>query len=209
MEENSLRGGCMDTRKNVGTLTTTLSVDKMMDTTIYDNGTYPNSSDSTMLRVGVLEDGTIARSLIKFELPTIPTGYKMVKATLCLPSHPNITDLEGVNTDRKVQVYALNQSWEQTYRELTEVGIRLGCLIDEVKCYDSYLTSKGWIKCKQERKPNGKKYTGIEFCDKIAQKDKVYIIHIGTGHISVVVDKKVNDTWDCTGGCVGNYWIKA
>ena len=104
---------------------------------------------------------------------------------------------------------ALNQSWEQTYRELTEVGIRLGCLIDEIGCYDSYLTSKGWIKCKQERKPNGKKYTGIEFCDKIAQKDKVYIIHIGTGHISVVVDKKVNDTWDCTGGCVGNYWIKA
>ena len=104
----------MDTRKNVGTLTTTLTVDKIMDTTIYDNGTYPNSSDSTMLRIGVLEDGTVARSLIKFELPTIPTGYKMVKATLCLPSHPNITDLGGINTDRKVQVYALNQSWEES-----------------------------------------------------------------------------------------------
>ena len=35
-----------------------------------------------------------------------------------------------------------------------------------------------------------------------------YIAHIGGHHIIAIVDKKVNDTWDSTDGCIGNYWTK-
>ena len=99
-------------RKNIGTLTTSLDVAKIQCKSIYSNEEYEGATGLT-LRVGVLDDGSIARTLVKFELPTIPAGYKMVKATLCMPSQPNLTELIP-NTDRKVQVYALNESWEES-----------------------------------------------------------------------------------------------
>ena len=99
-------------QKNIGTLTTSLDVAKIQCKSIYSNEEYEGATGLT-LRVGVLDDGSIARTLVKFELPTIPAGYKMVKATLCMPSQPNLTELIP-NTDRKVQVYALNESWEES-----------------------------------------------------------------------------------------------
>jgi len=59
---------------------------------------------------------------------------------------------------------------------------------------------------KQPRKPDNTKYTGKEFCKEIAEKGKRYIAHIGGNHIVAIVDQKVQDIWDSTDGCIGNYW---
>lgn len=74
---------------------------------------------------------------------------------------------------------------------------------DNVK---KFLAKKGIFMMKQPRKADNTKYTGAEFCKKIAQKGKRYIAHIGGGHMVAIVDKKVNDIWNSTGGCIGNYW---
>ena len=74
----------------------------------------------------------------------------------------------------------------------------------------------GWVKHRQPRKKNGKKYTGKEFC-KVQQsrqeKDGIIIsprifCNIGGNHVVAIIDGKVQDTWDSTDGCIGNYWTK-
>lgn len=72
----------------------------------------------------------------------------------------------------------------------------------------------GWVKHKQPRKPNGRKYTGAEFCkvqqsgkskDGIVISDRIFC-KIGGNHVVAIVKGKVWDIWDSTGGCIGNYW---
>ena len=109
---------------------------------------------------------------------------------------------------------ALGQSWEQTVRDLTEVGIKYGYVVNDKHTYEKYLTNKGWIKHSQPRKADNTKYTGKEWCKKIqiwATKDapaRRCIAHIGGHHIVAIMDGKVNDIWDSTNGCIGNYWTK-
>lgn len=100
---------------------------------------------------------------------------------------------------------ALNQSWETTVRELTEVGIKYGYVLNDTKTYEKYLKEKGWVKCKQPRKSDNTKFTGKEFCKGLRS---TVVAHIGTHHIVAIVDGKINDIWDSSDGCIGNYWIK-
>ena len=75
----------------------------------------------------------------------------------------------------------------------------------------------GWVKHPQPRKPNGRKYTGAEFCkviqsgkakDGIVISDRIFC-NIGGHHEVAIIDGKVWDIWDSTEGCIGNYWTKA
>lgn len=114
---------------------------------------------------------------------------------------------------------ALHQSWEQTVRELTEVGIKYGYVLNDPHTYKRYLKDKGWIMQKQPRKEDNTKYTGDEFC-KILQKDilsvgNTVIANIGGQHIVCIKETddmlglhKIHDIWNCTDYCIGNYWIK-
>ena len=101
---------------------------------------------------------------------------------------------------------ALEQSYEQTVRELTEFWLKTGYDMSDVMCYGKYLESKGCIKHKQPRKEDNTKYTGKEFCEICVSEYKNYIAHIGGNHIVAIMNGKVFDTWDSTDGCIGNYW---
>lgn len=114
---------------------------------------------------------------------------------------------------------ALGQPWEQTVRELTEIGIKYGYVLNDPHTYERYLKQKGWIKQKQPRKDDNTKYTGEEFCELLDDPEVEYILplsidqicsniiaKIGSHHIVAIVDGKINDIWDCSEGCIGNYW---
>lgn len=123
---------------------------------------------------------------------------------------------------------ALDQTYIETYRELFEYSLKTGYMLNDPKNYGKYLESKGWKKLSQPRKMNGRKYTGEEFCQVLtswlpfandlfinnAEWDDGIVIsnnivaHIGGNHVVAIIDGKVCDTWNCTGGCIGNYWIK-
>ena len=78
----------------------------------------------------------------------------------------------------------------------------------------------GWKKMPQPRHSDGTKLTGVEFCilqqallsgDAVSEDIKParrIFCNIGSHHEVAIVDGKVWDIWDSTGGCVGNYWIK-
>ena len=112
------------------------------------------------------------------------------------------------------------KSWGEIFTALCEIAQRTGYMVNDRKCYEKYLTAQGYVKCKQPRKPDGKKYTGQEFCDYIFDLEQrgeittpVVIAHIGSHHITAFVHDDVmqvrcHDTWNPTLYCVGNYWFK-
>lgn len=78
----------------------------------------------------------------------------------------------------------------------------------------------GWKKMPQPKKPDGTKYTGREFCQEVQNglsgkpvKDGIVaspriFANIGSHHEVAIVDGKIWDIWNSTGGCVGNFWVK-
>ena len=77
------------------------------------------------------------------------------------------------------------------------------------KVIETILDTYGFIKMKQPRKANGKKYTVAEL-DKIttkAERDKGVFIRIAN-HDTCVVGNYIEDIWDCGYKTIGNYWIK-
>ena len=90
--------------------------------------------------------------------------------------------------------------------ELVAMSKKKGYSICSKENVEKLLAEKGIDMKKQPRKPDNTKYTGKEFCKKIAQKDKRYIASIGGNHMVAIVGKKVQDIWDSTDGCIGNYW---
>lgn len=111
--------------------------------------------------------------------------------------------------------------------ELAEYQCKTGFDPSEKETYGKYLESKGWKKYKQPKRHDGTKYTGVAFCEiqqtwagdycnynhwecgdaEIRCSDRI-VAHIGGHHVVAIVDGKVYDHWNSTGGCIGNYWIK-
>lgn len=102
---------------------------------------------------------------------------------------------------------ALKQDYNETVMELAEMQCKTGYDDGDTKLIDKYLQGKGWIKHKQPRKADNTKYTGKEFC-KRARKYERYVANLGGNHTVAIVNGKVNDIWDSTDGCIGNYWTK-
>ena len=100
---------------------------------------------------------------------------------------------------------ALDQTYEKTVKELTDMWLETGYDLCDVKCFGKYLEAKGWKKQKQPRKENNRKYTGEEFT-RIFKG--VCVANIGGGHTVCIKSGNILDIWDSSEGCIGNYWIK-
>ena len=74
-------------------------------------------------------------------------------------------------TDCVVRALAtvLNQSWEQTYRDLFEIGMKSCRPPEDSWVTDKYLKSKGCIKINQPKQKDGTKFTGEEICHLIQE----------------------------------------
>jgi hypothetical protein len=69
----------------------------------------------------------------------------------------------------------------------------------------------GFVKMKQPKKPNGTKYTGVEFCGDIQNYPFNYpqriFAHIGGHHVISIIDGIIYDSWNSSHGCIGNYYV--
>lgn len=99
----------------------------------------------------------------------------------------------------------LDKRYKEVLFDLTELSWETGYDPTSKQVIDKYLKQNGFIKMKQPRWGNGTKFTGKEFCTSIK---RTAIISIGSHHLSCIKDGKIWDIWDCSGRCVGNYWIK-
>ena len=97
-----------------------------------------------------------------------------------------------------------NISWEQTLRNITELGIPLGRVYNDEYVYNKYLENLGYVKMAQPKFANGTKLTGKQFCDLFKLPCAA---HIGGHHMVYIDNGKVYDTWDSTEGTIGNFWV--
>lgn len=102
---------------------------------------------------------------------------------------------------------ATNSSWEYIYRELAELGIKKGLILNDRKNWKAYLKKIGYEQQKMPRRDDKTRYTLEKFCDELAEDNQIYIIKVA-GHLTVVKDKNLYDSWNCSNKSVGNYWIK-
>lgn len=102
--------------------------------------------------------------------------------------------------------FATKKSWENTYKELAELGIKNCLILNDTNNWRKYLKLLGYEQQKMPRKADNTRYTVDEFCNELAKENTTYIIKVA-GHITVVKDKNLYDTWDCSNKSVGNYWI--
>lgn len=107
---------------------------------------------------------------------------------------------------------ALERPYDEIYEELFKYSIKCGYMLNDKKCYEKYLESKGWKKHHQPKKPNNTKYSGKEFCEDVQDNSwnlpKRIVAHIGSHHLVAIIDGKVWDVWDSTYGSIGNWWSK-
>lgn len=100
---------------------------------------------------------------------------------------------------------ALEMDYNKSVKERFEMFIETGIVPNSTKGEEDYLKSNGWVKNKQPKKSDGKKYTGVEFVEEFKG---VCVAHIGGHHTVCIKDGKIWDTWDSSHGCIGNYWTK-
>ena len=99
---------------------------------------------------------------------------------------------------------ALNQSWEDTIREMTEFGIKLGYVLNDKCVYEKYLELKGFIK-----RPEPRDYDNCKMSAKKAIRIygiKNAVVKLGSHHIAAVKDGKVYDIWDSSKETIHTYW---
>lgn len=117
---------------------------------------------------------------------------------------------------------AMQKTWEEVYTDLCKIGIKYGYMPNDRRVINRYLKSQGWIKLKTPFKDEIKKtkLKAFEFCCNLQSPDVEYVLpitkeqslkiiaNIGSEHMAAIIEGKVNDIWDCTNRCVGNYWVK-
>lgn len=103
------------------------------------------------------------------------------------------------------------QSWETTVREMTELGITKGCLLNDPKLIPLYLKSKGFTQMKEPRKSDNTKMTVREW---LGSRDgwlwhsyKIVAV-VGSHHITAIKDNQVQDIWDCSNRTMHKWWVK-
>ena len=101
---------------------------------------------------------------------------------------------------------ATNSSWEYVYIKLAELGIRKGLIINDPNNWQKYLEILGYEKQKMPRRSDRTRYTLEEFATEIAEENKIYLVRLA-GHLTVIKNKNLIDTWNFSYKSVGNYWI--
>lgn len=108
---------------------------------------------------------------------------------------------------------ALEIPYNQVVMEMAEQQCKTGYEAHAKKGIDLYLKSKGWVKMSQPRKSDNTKYTGAEWsgylqaCTLINKGSRI-VANLGGHHLTCFINGVINDIWDCSTGCVGNYWVK-
>lgn len=102
--------------------------------------------------------------------------------------------------------YATNQSWDKVYKDLCDIGFKMKMLPNEKRVWTKYLKELGWEKQNCPRRPDGYKYHINEFL-KECMWSGLMIVH-ARKHLTVIDGNELVDTWDCSSGLMGNYWVK-
>ena len=134
----------------------------------------------------------------------------------------NANPKNKVTTDCVIRAIctALEESYEKVTMELASYQCKTGLHMADPKCYGKYMESKGWVRVKQPKKYDGRKYTGAEFCnilfhpiysEELGLPDcnmQRILANIGTHHAVAIMGGQIWDIWDSSDGAIGQVWVK-
>ena len=99
---------------------------------------------------------------------------------------------------------ATETDYKEVMTELFRIGLEVGQMPNNKKCYEIYLTSLGWVK-KSPLKHGNKKYKVKSLSAFFVGKN--VIIHT-CNHLTTLIDGDLNDTWDCREWKANSYYVK-
>lgn len=98
--------------------------------------------------------------------------------------------------------YFFGVTWQKAFRDLIEWCIENGVVkFNYRSIYNEYLRQKDYLRHRAPRKG----MTVAEFRDDFAELGVVYIVSIKR-HLTIIHDKILYDTWDCSNEIVDGYW---
>lgn len=105
---------------------------------------------------------------------------------------------------------ACDQSWEQTVREMTELGIKKGLVLNDSSLYPLYLKQKGFSQMPEPRKSDNTKMSVREWLEKDGTEWQMFrvVANVGSGHVAAIVGNKVNDIWNCSNKTMHKWWFR-
>lgn len=123
-------------------------------------------------------------------------------------------ELKNVNPKKKKTgdcviraiAWASGIPYNEVYRELFEISLKTGYMINDKKTYERLLEKYGFVKRQQPRKFDNSKYT-IGEIDKLISSKDVAVVSCAN-HLTCVLDNEVVDIWDCRHKSIGNYYLK-
>ncbi|MEG2086117.1 MAG: hypothetical protein RR054_04405 [Clostridia bacterium] len=98
---------------------------------------------------------------------------------------------------------ATNKKYEDIYKELFEISLKTGYMLNEKRVEDKLLEKYSFIKHKQPRKVDNTKYTIGEI--DLINNSKIIVVRCAR-HLTVIISGKVIDIWDCRNKCISNYY---
>lgn len=101
---------------------------------------------------------------------------------------------------------ASGKDYKVVAKELFDIWMETGYVLNEKRCEDKWLERNGWLKVKQPKKEDNTKYLVGEI-DELINENQNCIIRLAH-HITCVVDNNLIDIWDCRYKTIGNYYIK-
>ena len=119
--------------------------------------------------------------------------------------YENLNPKKKVTTDCVVRATckALGKPYIDVYQDMFGFSISSGLHLNDKKFLKKYLEHLGYGMLKQPKHQDNTKYTAREFAKEFNKG--IYIVSIRK-HITVIVDGKIHDIWDCSDKAVGNYW---
>ena len=125
--------------------------------------------------------------------------------------YTNINPRNRICGDCVIRAVALatGQSWEQTIRDMTELGIKKGLVLNDKELYPLYLKEKGFIECSEPRDINNRKLTVKEWLIQRGSTDGPIVANVGSHHVTLIKNNKVRDVWNSSTQTIHKYWIKS
>lgn len=117
----------------------------------------------------------------------------------------NLNPQQKHTGDCVVRAFAffLGMTWKRAFLDLIMYCADKGVVnFNYRSTYYAYLQEKGYVKRKLFCTH---KISVGEFCEKYAEEGKTYLIQV-KGHMTIVCERDVYDTWDCRDRIMDFYW---
>lgn len=103
----------------------------------------------------------------------------------------------------------LNISWEEALKQQVKWSLKTYYDLTSKQVVEKVLSEWRFVKMKQPRKYNGKKYEVRELDEILTPKQlEEGVLVTVANHHTCIKEGKIQDTWNCGRKSVGNYYIR-